>query len=124
MHLYGRQLGQDVRHRLDRWPVELDVLAGAEMAVAAVVGACNVREHAHLLRGERAVRDGYPQHRRESLDVETILQAQRTELVLTEFAGEVAPGLVPKLGDTFVNQSLVVGVVLIHGQTAPALAAA
>ncbi len=37
VHLHRGQLGQDVRHAFERRPVELDVLAGAEVAIAAVV---------------------------------------------------------------------------------------
>jgi hypothetical protein len=50
MHLDRCQVQQDVRRLLQFDPVELDVLARREVAVAAVVFACNVAEHAHLLR--------------------------------------------------------------------------
>jgi hypothetical protein len=44
-----------------------------------------------------------------ALDVQAVLQAQRAELFVGQLAGQVAAGLVAKLGDAFVDDSLVVG---------------
>ena len=71
---------------LELRPVELDVLARGEVAVAAVVVARDVREHAQLARRQQAVRNRDAQHRRVPLDVQAVLQAQRTELVLGQLA--------------------------------------
>ena len=48
VHLDLGQRGQDVRHVLELDPVELDVLARREMAVAAVVLARDVGKLAQL----------------------------------------------------------------------------
>jgi hypothetical protein len=49
VHLHGGQLGQDVRRLLEAHPVELDVAAGGEVAVAPVVAAGDVGELAQLV---------------------------------------------------------------------------
>jgi hypothetical protein len=55
VHLDFGQLGQDVGHVLDLRPVELQVVARREMAVAAVVGAGDMGQLAQL-GGESACR--------------------------------------------------------------------
>ncbi len=114
VHLDRRQLGQDVRHVLEPRPVELDVLPRGEMAVASVILAADVRERAQLGRRQQAVRNRNPQHRRVFLDVQAVPQAQRPELVLGQLAGEKAPRLVAKLGNTLVDEALIVVVVSVH----------
>ena len=49
-----------------------------------------------------------------SLNVQSILQAQRPEFVLGELAREIAAGLVAELGDTVLDDGVVVGVVAVH----------
>ena len=120
VHLDARQLGQDVGHVFEPRPVELDVLARGEVAVASVILPADVRERAQLSRRQQAVRDGDAQHRRVALDVQAVLQAQRPELVLGQLAGEKAPGLVAKLGDALVDEALVEVVVAVHGARLPA----
>ncbi len=48
------------------------------------------------------------------LDVESVLQPQRTKLVLGQFPDEKAPRLVAKLRHAFVDETLIEGVVAIH----------
>jgi hypothetical protein len=48
VHLHGGQFGQDVRDVFQRRPVELHVLAGADVGVALVVVAGDLGHHAHL----------------------------------------------------------------------------
>jgi hypothetical protein len=62
-----------------------------------------------------AVGDGDAQHRRVALDVEPVLQAQRPELVLAQFPGQVAGELVAVLLDPLVDECAVDGVVTVHG---------
>ena len=104
VHLDRRELGEDVGHVLELRPVELDVLARGEVAVAAVVLARDVRELAQLRRRQQAVRNRDAQHRRMLLDVQAVLQAQRPELVLGQLAGEKAARLVAKLRDALVRR--------------------
>ena len=108
------QLGQDVRRVLQLDPVELDVLARGEMAVALVVAARDVRQLAHLPRRQRAVGNGDAQHVGVELQIEAVHQPQRLELVLGQLAGEAAVHLVAELRDALVDEGLVVVVVAVH----------
>ena len=116
MHLDPGQRRQHIRHVLDLRPVELQVVARREVAVAAVVPAAQLREAAQLRGREHAVGHGDAEHRRMALHVEAVLQAQRTEFVIGEFAGLPARDLVAELGDALVNECLVVLVVAVHGK--------
>src|SRR5438552_1400877 len=70
VHLHRRQLREDVGYALELGPVQLQVLARAEVAVAAVVLARDLREFSQLLRRQEAVGNGDAQHRRVALNVE------------------------------------------------------
>ena len=65
-----------------RDPVELQVLARGEVAVAAVELARDARQLAQLAAAQLAVGHGDAQHRRVALHVPAVLQAQRAELVV------------------------------------------
>ena len=80
MHLDAGEVGEDLRHVGQRRPVVLDVLARREMAVALVVVAGDVAEHAQLLRVQRAVGDRDAQHVGVELQVDAVHQPQRPEL--------------------------------------------
>src|SRR6266581_401171 len=114
VHLHRRQFREDVGYALELRPVQLQVLARAEVAVAAVVLARALREFSQLLRRQQAVGNGDAQHRRVTLDVEAVPQAQRAELVLRELAGEKAPRLVAELDHALVDELLVDFVVDVH----------
>src|SRR5882762_169225 len=115
VHLHRRQLREYVGYALELRPVQLQILARAEVAVTAVVLARDLREFSQLLRRQQAVGDGDAQHRRVTLDVEAVPEAQRAELVIGELAREKAPGLVAELGDALVDELLVDFVVKVHG---------
>ena len=85
------------------------------MAVAAVVGARDVRELPELRRRHEAVRDRDAQHVRVQLHVEAVLQAQRLELVLGDLAGQAAGDLAAELVGAVGDDAAVVVVVLVHG---------
>ena len=108
------EIGERVRHLLELDPVELDVLPGGEMAVAAVVAARHMRQHAHLVGRQRAVRDRDPQHVGVQLQIDAVHQAQDLELVLGQRAGEPAAHLVAEFRDALVDQRLVEIVVAVH----------
>ena len=114
MHLDFGQFLEDLRHVLEGRPVELDVLARAEVTVTLVVGTRDVRQSAQLSRIEQAVGRGNPQHRRLLLDVQAVLQAQRTVFVLAQFTCQIAGSLVAELRDALIHDPLVEGVVAIH----------
>ena len=103
-----------VRHLVELDPVELDVLPGGEVAVAAVVAARDMREHAHLLGRQRAVGNGDPQHVGVELQIDAVHQPQRLELVLGQLAGQPPRHLVAELGDALGDQRAVEFVVEIH----------
>src|SRR5258706_9007109 len=115
VHLHRRQLRKDVGDALEFLPVQLQVRTRAEVAVAAIVLARHLREFSQLLRRQQAVGNRDAQHRRVTLDVEPVAEAQRAKLVLRELAGEKALCLVAELGDALVDELLVDFVVKVHG---------
>jgi hypothetical protein len=52
-----------------------------------------------------------------ALQVQTVLQAQRTELLFAQFARQAAANLVGVLRDPFIDDGLVVLIVLVHSGT-------
>ena len=102
-----RQLGE-----LD--PVELNVLPRGEMAIATVIAARHIGELAHLIGGERAIRDGDPQHVGMQLQIDAVHQPQRLELILIELAREPARDLTAELSDALRQQGPVEVVVEVH----------
>jgi len=85
VHLHGSQFSQDIRHIFQGRPVELHVLAGADMGIAFVEVAGDLGHHSRLARRQLAIGHGHPQHRRKALNVKAILQAQRAELFFAQF---------------------------------------
>ena len=108
----------EVRHHVGEVfeldPVELDVLPGGEVAVAAIVAAADVGEHAQLIRRQRPVGDRDPRHVGVELQIDAVHQPQRLELVLGELAGQPAPHLVAKFGDALGDEGAIEFVVEIH----------
>src|SRR5205085_12196505 len=94
--------------------VELDVLARGEVTVASVILATDVRKLPKLGRRQHAVRHRDAEHRRVRLDVETVLQPQRPELVLGELTREESLRLAATLRHTFRDHPMIVTVVAIH----------
>jgi len=114
MHLHRREVGEDVRHRLQLGPVELDVLAGGEVSVALVVLAGNVGQHAQLFGRQQPVGDAHPQHRRKALHIQAVAKPQVAELVGRKLAGQIPSRLVAEFGDPSLNSCLILLVVAIH----------
>ena len=84
------------------------------MAVAAIVAARDMRQHAHLRRRQRAVGNGDPQHVGVQLQIDAVHQPQRLELVFRQFARQPARDLIAKFRDALGDQRPVQFVVLIH----------
>ncbi len=78
-----------------------------EMAVAAVVAAGDMGEHAHLPAVQRAIGHGDAQHIGMQLQIDAVLQPERLELVLGQLAGQAAVDLVAELGDAVGHEILV-----------------
>ncbi|MNN03387.1 hypothetical protein D3C81_1160750 [compost metagenome] len=115
MHLDLSQVLEDVGHLLQFDPVELDVLTGGEMPVAAIIVAGDARQGAHLAGTEGAVRDRHTQHVGVFLQVQAVLQAQWQELFFTQFASHETLHLIAKLRHALEHQRTVILVILIHG---------
>ena len=67
VHLDFSQVRQNVGHIFECRPVELNVLARAEVGVAFVILAGNKGQFAHLLGRDVAIGNGNAQHRRVAL---------------------------------------------------------
>ncbi len=114
VHFDGCQVCEDVGHILELGPVELDVLAGREVAVGAVIATRHLSQHAQLVGAQQPVRYGDAQHRRMALDVQSVAQAQGSELVFRELAREETLRLVAKLRNPLIDERLVDTVVPVH----------
>ena len=77
------------------------------MGVVPVIAARDLGELAHLARRQLAIGNRDPQHRGVALDVESVLQAQRTELILGQASGEISAELVTVLADPLCDQLVV-----------------
>ena len=117
VHLDARELGQNVGRIFERRPVELDVLPGGEMAVAAIVIPRNLGELAHLARVEHAIGNGDAQHIGVKLQIEAVHQPMRAELLLGQFAAEAARHLITELLDARGNKGGVEIVIMIHDRS-------
>ena len=114
VHLDAGELVQDVGDVDELRPVELQVLARGEVAVAAVVGARDVGELAHLARRQRAVGDGDAQHVGVQLQIDAVHQPQRLELVLGQLARQAAADLVAELRHALAHELRIEFVVAVH----------
>ena len=119
VHVHRGEVREDVRDPIQGRPVELDVLAGGEVPVAAVVAPGDGGEHPELGRGQDPVGDRDPQHGREALHVEPVHEPQGLELLLAQLPGQIARGLLAELGDPLPDELPVEGVVLVHGRVFP-----
>ncbi len=110
-------LGQQVHHvggARQRDPVVLQVLAGGEVAEVAVELAGDARQLVQLPAAQLAVGHGHAQHRRVALHVPAVLQAQCAELLVGQFAVQVAAQLVAKLRRTGAHELAVEFGVSVH----------
>ena len=114
MHFDRGKVFVHVGHVFQADPVELDILAGREVTVAAVVLAGDERELAQLRRRQHAVRNGDTVHVRVALHVQPVLQAKREEFLFGQLIGEAAANLIAELGDAFLDDQMIILVVAIH----------
>ena len=92
------------------------------MTVAPVVAPGDIGQLAQLIAVEHAVGDGDPQHRRVTLDIKAVLEPQRLEVVVAEFARLVALNLAGKLRSTLFEARRIEYVRLVHGSSGRASA--
>ena len=114
MHLDVGERAQDLRHVDQLHPVELQILPRGEMAVAAVEAPADHGELAQLAGREHAIGNGDAQHIGVQLQIESVAQPKRTELVLGQLAGEPALDLLAKLRHTLMHESVVELVIAVH----------
>ncbi len=95
-------------------PVVLDILARREMAVAAIIGTRDMREHVQLGRRQQTVRHCHAQHVSVTLHIQAVLQAQWAEFVFRQFVGKTASNLIAILRDALLDDLMVVLIVTIH----------
>ena len=116
VHLHGRELGEDLGHVGEPRPVELQVLPGGEMPVAAVVAARDVGELAQLgassagHRGSRCAASA-----RDAGCTARCAGAAAGTRSSESSPGEVTARLVAELRDPLIDQRLVQLVVAVHG---------
>ena len=115
VHLDRGEVLEDVGDVLQRRPMELQVLARGEVAVAAVVFPRDEGEHPQLLRVQRPVGDRNPQHVGVELEIDAVHQPERLELVLGQFAGNAPLDLIAELRHPLGHKLLVELVVAVHG---------
>ena len=114
VHLDVGQAVEDVGNVAQLGPVELDVLAGGEVAVAAVVLVGDVRKLAQLARVEGAIGHRDAQHVGVELKVEAVHEAERGKFLLGQRPVDAAFDLAAKLRGTLANDCLVKFVVAVH----------
>ena len=94
VHLDLGERRQHVGNVDELHPVELQILPRGEMAVAAIPFAPDHGELTQLARRQHAIGNGDAQHIGVELEIESVPQAQRTELVLGQRAGQAALDLI------------------------------
>ena len=114
MHLDAREFFQNVGHVHQLDPMELHIGARGEVAVALVVFARDMRQHAHLPAVQRAVGHCDAQHVGVQLQIEAVHQPQRLELVFGQLARKAALHLIAELRHAFFHELGVELVISIH----------
>src|SRR5207342_2962129 len=114
MHLDVGERAQDLRHVDQLHPVELQILPRSEMAVAAIEAPPDHGKLAQLAGRKHAIRNGDAQHIGVQLQIETVAQAQRAELVLGQLAGEPSLDLLAELRHTLMHEGVVELVIAVH----------
>ncbi len=119
VHLHFIEVLDHVGHIAQPRPVELDVGAGGEVAVAAVIGTRDVGELAQLPGPQRPVGDRNAEHIGVQLQIEPVHQPQRPELVLVDLAAYAPHHLVAELRGTLLHERRVELVISIHDRPGP-----
>ena len=114
VHFHIRQCAKDRGHVGQHRPVELDVLPGGEVAIALVIRVGDVGKLAHLVRRNRAIRNGDPQHVGVQLQIQPVHQAQGAKFFFGQAAIKPTVHLLGELGDTGAHKGFVEVRVGIH----------
>ena len=109
------QCVEHIGHVTEFGPVELDVLAGGEVAITTIPALGHIGELAHLRAVQRAVGDGDTEHIGVKLEVEAVHQAERAKLVFGERTGDAALDLGAELGVAGLEEGGVEIALEIHG---------
>ena len=114
MHFHLSQGVENGRHVFQLRPVELNVLPRCPVAIALVIF---LGDHGKLLELpgiQRAIGNGHPQHIGMKLQIEPVHQAQRLELIFSDFAFNAPLHLIAELGCARLHKVIVKFVVAIH----------
>ena len=115
VHFHGCQIGQNIARFLQLDPVVLNVLAGGEMAIAAIILVRDIAQHMHLRAAQRAIGHRHAQHIGVQLQIQAVHQPQRLELVLGDLAIKAALRLIAEFRHAGIDHCLIVFVIKIHG---------
>ena len=107
VHLHAGQVGQNIRNVLQAGPVELNILACADVAVALVIASADLGYGPQLRAADKPVGYGDAQHGRQTLHIQPVLQAQGQKLRVRQLATQVACGLLAELRNALLDQVLV-----------------
>ncbi len=114
VHFHAGKVCQQVGSLLQPHPVVLDILPRGEMRIVAIIFARDMRQHPQLPRIQRAIGDRHPQHIGVQLQIETIFQPQRPEMLLVQRAGQPPLHLVAKLGNPGIQYALIDHIIAVH----------
>jgi hypothetical protein len=114
VHFHLGEIGQQVWRLFQLDPVVLDVLAGGEMSITAVIFVSDIAQHTHLCSIQSAIGDRDAQHIGVELEVEPVHQPQRLELILRQMAFDPAADLIAEFLDAGIDHRLVKLVIFIH----------
>ena len=114
MHAHFGQGIQHIRHIAQLWPVVLDVLACGEVAVTLIPLVCDERELTHLATVQGAIRNCNAQHVGVQLQIQTVHQAQRLELILGQRSVDATLDLIAKLGVAGCDEGFVEIIIGVH----------
>ena len=109
-----REIGHGIGQLGKLDPIELNVLPGGEMPIAAIIASRHMGKHAQLRGRKRAVGDGDPQHIGMQLQIDAVHQPQRLEFLFAQLAAETTLHLVAEVAHALGDKGPVEVVEEVH----------